>query len=552
VVGEYRNIAEAFQARVREHPDKTALVYLGTRYSYARLWNWVCSFARSLDSLGVEPGDRVMIYLHNCPQWLVAYLGLLLKGAAVVPLSPIYPARDLSFVARDSGAKAIVCANSNFGYVSQILPETGLKTVIHTKITDFLPVWKKALALAFDKIPRGRVSRGPEAVSFTGLLAGNSQEFRAEAGPRDLAAILYTGGTTSRPKGAPYTHELLLEPLVGQLAVAEKVIPRGENVILLAAPLFHITGLTFGPGAMYLSGETVIVLPRLNPDGLMDAVQREKAGSLYAVPSLYRLLLEHDRLDWYDFGSLRYCFSGGDVFPGQVGERWRKRFGLAIGQAYGATETGGGVSLSDAVEAPPAQSVGRPLAAKRIRIVDPRTLRDLPAGEPGELLVGSDPMVKSYWNRPAETAAAFINLDDRLWYRTGDIMRQDRDGYLYFVDRVTDSIVHRGRRISVSEIETAIQEHPAVTGACVVGVPDVEAGERIKAFVVLKDNQRGLSGQHLIDWLEKRLPEEMVPQYVEFRDTLPKSKVGKLLRRELRSEARERLKKGVWDEAVED
>ena len=551
-MGDFRNIAEAFQARVQEHPDKTALVYLGTHYSYARIWDWACSFARSLGGLGVRPGDRVMIYLRNCPQWLVAYLGLFIKGAAAVPLSPIYPARDLRFVARDSGATAIVCANSNFGYVSQILPETVLKTVIHTRITDLLPFWKKALALAFDKIPRGRVSRGVEAVSFPSLLEHGSGVVRSEVGPGDLAAILYTGGTTSRPKGAPYTHELLLEPVVGQLAVAEKVIPRGENVILLATPLFHITGLTFGPGAMYLSGETVIVLPRLNPDGLMDAVQREKARSLYAVPALYRLLLEHDRLEWYDLSSLEYCFSGGDVFPGKVGERWRKRFGLTIGQGYGATETGGGVGLSDAVEEPPAQSVGRPLAAKRIRIVDPGTLEDLPPGDSGELLVGSDPMVESYWNHPAETAAAFINLDGLLWYRTGDIMRQDREGYLYFVDRVTDSIVHRGRRISVSEIESAIQEHPAVTGACVVGVPDAEVGERIKAFVVLKDNQRGLSGQHLIEWLEKRLSEEKVPQYIEFRDTLPKSKVGKLLRRELRTETRERIKKGVWDEAVED
>ena len=549
---DYRNIAEAFQDRVREHPDKTALIYLGTHYSYARIWNWACILAKSLDRLGIQAGDRVMIYLPNCPQWLVAYLGLLIKGAAVVPVSPIYPARDLQLVAQDSGATAIFCANSNFGYVSQIMPETGLKTVIHTRITDLLPLWKKAVAVAFDKTPRGRVSRGAEAVSFMSLLAGPIKGLTAEAGPGDLAAILYTGGTTSRPKGAPYTHELLLGPVVGQLAVAEAVIPRGENVILLAAPLFHITGLTFGPGAMYLSGETVILLPRLNPDGLMDVVQREKTRSLYAVPSLYRLLLEHDRLDWYDLGSLEYCFSGGDVFPGQVGERWRNRFGLTIGQGYGATETGGGVSLSDALVASPPQSVGRPLADKRIRIVDPHTLEDLPAGQPGELLVGSEPMVESYWNRPAETAAAFINLDGRLWYRTGDIMRQDSDGYLYFVDRVTDSIVYRGHRISVSEIETAIQEHPAVTGACVVGVPDADTGERIKAFVVLKDNQRGLSGQHLINWLEKRLPEEKVPQHIEFRDTLPKSKVGKLLRRELRSEARERLKKGVWDQAVED
>ncbi len=542
-----------FQAQVAAHPDKTALVYLGAHYSYDRILKYALSFARSLEDRGVRPGDRVMIYLPNCPQWVVVWLGLLIRGAVAVPLSPIYSTRDLEFVARDTGASAIVCANSNFGYVSRILPRTEISTVIHTRITDLLPTWKRMLAFGFDLTPRGRTAKGDWSVPLARMLKAMPKgPAKFTSTGRDLAAILYTGGTTMEPKGVPYSHELLLYPVEVQLKVAESIIPRGENVILLATPLFHITGLTFGIGSLCLSGEKVIMLPRLNPDALMDAVGREKATSLFAVPALYRMLLEHDRLDLYDLSSIKYCFSGGDVFPGQVAERWYKLFGVSIGQAYGATETGGGVALCPPDRDNPAQSVGLPVSTKRIRIVDPVTLAVMPRGEPGELLVGSTPMVESYWNRPQETAKAFIELDGLLWYRTGDIMRMDRDGYMYFVDRVSDAIQRKGQRISVSQIEVRIQEHPAVIGACVVGVPDSDLGERIKAFVVLKDNQRGLTGQDLMNWLRQRLPSHQVPQHIEFRDTLPKSKVGKLLRRELRFEERERLRKGEWDEAVDE
>ncbi|MFH1137008.1 MAG: AMP-binding protein [Pseudomonadota bacterium] len=551
----FKNVPEAFRAVARTHPDKTALIYLGARYDFGRLWSLAQAFADSLERVGIGPGDRVLIYLPNSPQWVVAWLGILIRGAVAAPLTPIYPARDLEFAARDSGATAVVCSNANFGYVLQVLPKTNLRTVIHTKASDLLPVWKKVLGVMFDKIPRGRVARGPMFHSFRDLLArGKNRDRDCPASPGDLAEILYTGGTTQAPKGVPFSHELLLDPVEIQLRTAHPVIPPGENTVLLATPLFHILGQTFGLGAMYLFAEKVILMPYLNPDGLMDAIQREKAKSIFAVPSLYRILLEHDRLGLYDLSSLRYCFSGGDVFPGQVGERWRDRLGVSILQGYGATETGGGVSLSPPDRENPPQAAGLPLAVKRLRIVEPMTLRDLPPGKAGELLVGSDPMVSGYWNRPRETAAAFIELDGLLWYRTGDIMRLDEKGYLYFVDRVSDAIYTRGRRVSVSEIEAAIQAHPAVTAACVVGVPDPdpEAGERIKTFVVLKDNQRGLGGQELLDWLGTRLPPHKVPRYVEFRDTLPKSKVGKLLRRELRGEEQQRLKKSEWDEAVKD
>ena len=553
IMGSFKNVPEAFAAAAEKHPDRIALVYLGAEYTFGRIWAMSLAFAESLAKLGVNPGDRVIIYLPNCPQWVIAWLGILIRGAVAAPITPIYPARDLEFVARDCGAKAVVCSNTNFGYVLQILPNTDIDKVIHTKVSDLLPFWKKVMGVLFDKIPHGRVAKGANFHSFPDLLAaGRNKAPNCLSTGSDLAEILYTGGTTQAPKGVPFTHELLLDPVETQLLTAQPVIAPGENVVLLATPLFHILGQTFGMGAMYILGEKVILMPWLNPDGLMDAIQRQKAKSIFAVPSLYRIILEHDRLDLYDLSSLKYCFSGGDVFPGQVGERWRKRMGVPILQGYGATEIGGGVSLSPPDRDNPPHAAGIPLSVKRMRIVDPNTMADMPSGKAGELLVGSEPMVNSYWNRPQETAAAFIELDGKTWYRTGDIMRLDEMGYLYFVDRVSDAIYTNGRRVSVSEIEAAIQSHPAVTAACVVGVPDEEAGERIKTFVVLKDNQRGMAGRELLDWLGTRLPPHKIPQHVEFRDTLPKSKVGKLLRRELRGEEQQRLKKSDWDESVKD
>ncbi|MBU0514548.1 MAG: AMP-binding protein, partial [Proteobacteria bacterium] len=232
---------------------------------------------------------------------------------------------------------------------------------------------------------------------------------------------------------------------------------------------------------------------------------------------------------------------GGDVLPQDVATRWLERFGWPIYIGYGASETVGGVCMSPADRENPPGSVGLILPSKEVRIVDPAFLTPVEPGEPGELLVHSDPMVSAYWNKPQETAEAFVELDGKLFYRTADVVRQDDQGYLYFVDRTVDTIKHKGYRVSASEIEAVLQEHPAVIGSCVVGVPDPKVGERIKAFVVLKSDVRGVTGYDLIKFCHGKLVNYKIPAYIEFRDMLPKSKVGKMLRREVRQEEKKRL-----------
>ncbi len=547
------NIGEAFEAQARANPRKTAIAYLGTRYTYSRVSQWASAFSHSLASLGVQPGDRVMIYLPNCPQWMVSWLGILMRGATAVPITPIYTTYDLRYIANDSGATAIVCTDTNYGYVTQVLQETGLRAVVYTNVGDLLPAWKRAFGHLFNRIPKGKPAREEHSVPFRALLKAPAKEERAPSGSGDdLAEIVYTGGTTRHPKGVPITHRLLLESAEAQLKMAEPLIPRGENVILQGAPLFHILGQVFGLGPLCLTGDTVVLLPKVNLDGMMEAIQRHRARSLFAVPALYRMILEHDRVESYDLSSLRYCFSGGDVLPTEIANRWKARFGVPMYQGYGATETVGGVSMSPSDRENPAQAMGRVLSEKAVKIVDPESLEEMPHGSPGELLVSSDPMVEAYWNKPEETKEAFVHLAGRLWYRTGDIVSMDTEGYLYFVDRTADTIKHKGYRVSASEIEAVLQEHPAVVGACVVGVPDPKVGERIKAIVVLKSDIKGMTGYDLIRWCRERLVSYKVPQHIEFRDMLPKSKVGKLLRREVRGEEKKRQEKGKWDAALDE
>jgi len=258
------------------------------------------------------------------------------------------------------------------------------------------------------------------------------------------------------------------------------------------------------------------------------------------VPTLYRMMLEHDRIDLYDLSSLEYCFNGGDVLPVEINQRWRKKFNKPMYQGYGATETCGGVTMCPADQENPLKSIGKVVPSKKVMIVNPETLQPVAVNEPGELLVHSERMVRQYWNKPEETAHAFIELDGALWYRTADVVSMDEQGHLYFIDRTVDTIKHKGYRISSSEVEAVLQENPAVIGACVVGVPDLKVGERIKAYVVLKEDIKGITGYDLIKWCRERLAAYKVPQYIEFRDMLPKSKVGKLLRREIRDEEKRR------------
>lgn len=532
-----RGIADAFRDAAARRASAPAVVFLGETYRYRQLDGWSDRLAAALARLGVRARDRAVLYAPHCPQWIVAWLALQKLGAVAVPVTHFYGPEDLRYVARDSGAVALFCTDTNFGHVDRVLSDTRLRHVVVTGVADLLPAWKRAVGHLLDRIPTGRFRRGADVLPFRALLRGGPAPTPSAVDPDDVAELLYTGGTTGFPKGVPLSHAMFLESCREQRRASEAAIPPGDNVVAQGAPLHHILGQVVGLGALLL-GETVLLLPRNGIDGLLDHVQRYRARTILGTPTLYRTLLEHERVEQYDLRSLAYAFCAGDVLPVETAARWRRLTGQPLHQGYGATETCGGVALCPAGVAAPEGTVGQVCAHQQVLVVDPDTLRPTAPGAPGELLVSSRHMTSGYWRKPEETALHFVRLQDRLWYRTGDVVRIDGDGWVFFHDRSADVIKHKGYRVAASKVDNVLQEHPAVVASCTIGVPDPAVGERIKSFVVVRDDVKGVSGQELLRWCRDRLAPYEVPQYIEFRDMLPKSKVGKILRRELRAEER--------------
>jgi len=361
---------------------------------------------------------------------------------------------------------------------------------------------------------------------------------------QDLSYLLYTGGTTGFPKGVPGNHSGMTS-YVNDVThdVAGDRLLEGRDVYIAVNPLFHIMALGLFMSIGLNKGNATVLMPVPQVDAILESIQRFGVRWILGVPALYRMILDNDRLDQYKLDSLQYCFCGGDVLPVEMYNRWEAHFNIPIYQVYGSTEVGH-VCYSRIDKKPKPGTIGLPLRSRECMIVNPATLEPVPSGESGELLVYSPHTIKGYWNKPDETGRTCVSIDGKVFCRMGDFVCEDEDGELYYVERSADLIKHKGYWISASEVEAILQDHPTVIGACVVGVPDVRVGERIKAIVVLKEGARGVGGSDLIKWCRERLASYKVPAYIEFRDMLPKSKVGKLLRREIRDEERRRVSKG--------
>lgn len=527
------------------YPDRPAVIYLGEHFSYRKLRLLSERFAAALADMGVGKGDRVMVYIANSIQWVVAFLGIQKIGAVIVPVSPIYTSHEIAYMIEDSGAETVICMDTNFCYVKETFARTGLKRVIVTNLADLLPPWKRFLGVLLDKIPSGKIERNERVFSFRSLLKSDPLPNPVAIDPRkDLSYILYTGGTTGFPKGVPGTH-IGMTSYVNDVTddVAGEHLNEGNDTYIAVNPLFHIMALGLFMAVGLNKGNTTMLMPAPQVDAILETIERGRVRWLLGVPSLYRMILENDRLDRYDLSSLKYCYCGGDVLPEEVKVRWRERCGIPIYQVYGSTEVGH-VAYSKIGLEPSPRAIGFPLKSRECRIVDPETLEPVATGQSGELLVTSPYTLKEYYNKPAETRKAYIELDGKTWCRMGDFISAETTGELIYVERSADIIKHKGYRVSASEVEAALQDHPTVIGACVVGVPDPKVGERIKAIVVLKEDARGVGGTELSKWCRERLAAYKVPAYIEFRDMLPKSKVGKLLRREVRDDERRRITKG--------
>ena len=499
--------------RAARNPDLVALAFYSQQITYAELAAMTRRMANALLARGFEPGDRVLLMLPNCPAYVIAYYGVLRAGGIAVGVNPLYVEREIEFVARDAGARWIVTAGEFYPRVRAVLERTPLKHVILAELA-------------------APVEPGPEAVRLRELLAAAPDVDPGVAvGAHDVAVLQYTGGTTGTPKGAMLTHFNLVANVL-QLAEMGDPVEPGETRILTILPLFHSYGMTTCMNLGLYQGSRLVLLPRFDIDQVMQAIKEHQITAFPGVPTMYVAVLNYPNAEAYGIRNIKTIGSGGSALPLEVAETFERKFGAKIGEGYGLSEASP-VTHVNPNWAPGIQrrgSIGIPLPDTDARIVDLETgERVLGPGEEGELVIRGPQVMKGYWNRPEETRQA---LRDG-WLYTGDIARMDEDGFFYIVDRKKDMIIVSGYNVYPREVEEVLYTHPAVMEAAVIGVPDPYKGEVPKAVVACKPGQQ-VTGEELIEYCRRHLAPYKVPRYVEFRPELPKTMVGKILRRALR------------------
>lgn len=546
------SVWETFENTAKRFENRAALIFQGTVFTYRELYSLVERLAAGLESLGVKKQDRVVIYQSHCPQWILSWFAVQRLGAVAVPVTHFYGSQELQYIVADSGAEFLLCMDTNLTEASKSARQC--KCIVAANVVETLPLWKnlvdQSIASAFKQ--RTLAAEGIRAFGDLVISASPAPAEKPSLRGEDLAEILYTSGTTGLPKGVPLSHAVFLQSVREQRAASEPLIPIGRDVVLQGSPLYHILGQAIGLGAL-LAGDTLILLPQMDIEAVLQHIERYKVTTIFGTPTFFRMILEHPRAGSYDLGSLTWCYCAGDYLPPPLVERFRERFGKQISQGYGATEACGPIAHTPALSEAPRGSVGKILPIWQIKLVDPDTFEPVPLPGPGELLISSKHMVTYYWNKPEETVERFVELEGRLWYRTGDIMLVDQDGWAFFVDRSADIIKHKGYRVAPSKIERALAEHPAVAAACAIGVPDEEVGERIKALVILKNEAKPtVKGEDLLAWCREKLAPYEVPSSIEFREMLPVSATGKILRRLVRSQERESSRNTAEAEAKGD
>ena len=526
-------VQRLLEVAVSRFGAQTATIFFGARLTYRDIKLQAEGLAAALAGRGVVKGDRVGIMLPNCPQYLVAFYGILMAGGVVVNLNPTFTEREIEFVATDSGCKVIIALDTLAPRLLAVKDRTAIETVILTGLQDRQP---PAIAQSYEAALRaqGRLPDLPDLLRLDDLLAA------AAAAPptvvidaeEDVAVLQYTGGTTGRPKGAMLTHANIVANVIQAYVWGREYARPGEDVWLMILPFFHIYGLTVGIALATYHGAQLALLPQFDVDMALHAIQAYKVNIFPGVPTLFIALLNHPDAATVDWSSLRQCNSGSAPLPVEVLERFQRLADLTIIEGYGLTEASPTTHVNPTLNERKPGSIGLPYPDTDCQIVDVETgLRSLPPGELGELIIRGPQIMKGYWNRPDETALTLRGG----WLYTGDIARMDEQGYFYIVDRKKDMILVSGFNVYPREVEEILYAHPAILECAIIGVPDSYQGESVKAFVVVREGHR-LTADDVIDYCRTHLAPFKCPRVVEFRDSLPKSAVGKVLRTALRQQ----------------
>jgi len=538
-------------ASARSFPNHIALAWFGKHLNYRQLLEEVEACSAVLAGMGVDKGDRVALITPNAPHYTIAYYAAIRLGAVITGCNPLYTKREMEHQLRDAGAKVVIIADLMYSDFAEVFETIGIEHVVVTRLNDYMPLAKKLLAptAVFKKQQRSqgkpwppvpkdaRVTRWHVAMKAAGVAPP-----AATVDPReDVAALIYTGGTTGVSKGAALSHMNLVANAM-QARSWFPTIVEGEDAILGVLPFFH----SFGMVAMNLSiikGLKLIPIP--NPrdiHAVLESISKEKASLFAGVPRMYIALNENPKTPEFDLKSLKVCVSGGAPLPGAVAEEFaRITGGASLLEGYGLTETSPIATANPFNGERKVGSIGIPVPDTDIRLQsleDPD--RDVEPGQPGELCIKGPQVMLGYWEKPEETAIVIRNG----WFHTGDIAVMDDDGYFRIVDRLKDMIIVSGFNVYPTEVEDVLYRHPKISKCAVVGIPDERTGERVKAFVVLKEGETATSAE-ITEWTKdpaQGLTGYRAPHEVEFRDSLPETMIGKVLRRVLQEE--ERKKRG--------
>ncbi len=536
-LGEFKSLGEMFEKSVARYREKTAYINMGGTLTYGRLDELSRNFAAYLQSvLRLPKGARIAIMMPNVLQYPVAMLGALRGGYTVVNCNPLYTPRELEHQLKDSGAEAIVILENFAHTLEEVIARTPVRHVVLARMGDLLGFPKGAIVNFVVKHVKKMVPawRLPQAVGFnTALGKGGSANFTPVAVTQDdLAFLQYTGGTTGVSKGAMLTHRNILANLAQAHAWIRPAVREGEEIVITALPLYHIFALTANCFTFLRIGAANVLItnPRDIP-GFVAELAKYRFSVLTGVNTLFNALLNNAAFNGLDFSSLKVTLGGGMAVQKAVAEKWHQVTGKPLIEAYGLTETSPAATMNPLNIPEYNGSIGLPIGSTEVAIRDDDG-NDLPLGQAGELCVRGPQVMKGYYNRPEETAKV-IMPDGFL--RTGDVAVMDERGFVRIVDRKKDMILVSGFNVYPNEVEDVVALHPGVLEVAAVGVPDAKSGEAVKIFVVRKDP--GLTAEALIAHCRDSLTGYKVPHYVEFRDELPKTNVGKILRRALRDSA---------------
>ncbi|HXV93558.1 MAG TPA: long-chain fatty acid--CoA ligase [Pseudonocardia sp.] len=502
------NLATILHESARSHPDKTAAISDGARMTFAELDAMSDRFAAALDARGLEPGDAVGLQLPNVPQFLIAYFGILKAGCVVVPMNVMLKAGEVAYLLRDSGARTLVTWAG--------VAEEAAKGAADVGVSDLV-------VLTTPGVPEPGIGR-----PFEQLLAlppsGAPPLYQND--PGDTAVIIYTAGTTGRPKGAELTHFQLFmnADTPGRLFGI-----RDDDVVLVVLPLFHVFALSSVLNLCVRFAATMSLVPRFEPGVALERIERDRVTVFEGVPAMYIALLNHPSVGEFDLSSLRVAVSGGAPIPAEVIDEFERTFGIVILEGYGLSETASTTTFNPSPEDRRVYSVGKPIYGVDVQVWDPQC-HPLPPGREhvGELVVRGVNLMRGYRNAPEATAEAFTGG----WFHTGDLGYVDEDGFFFVVDRKKDLIIRGGYNVYPREVEDVLYGHPAVAEAAVVGVPHERLGQEVKAVVALRRGQEATEDE-LIAYVKERVAGYKYPRSVEFRDTLPKNAANKILKREL-------------------